>query len=154
MTYGWGGRGGGVIRIEVTGELILDGTISANGANHEGGGGAGGGILLVSKTFGGSTSGILSANGAFGSTRWNGGGGGGRIAVWYGPAPIGAWVSGRIPRYFVITDAPPDFHGVVSVNCGIGWADTHPDQAEPEDYAAPGTSLFLTSHQGTVIETK
>ncbi len=85
-----GGAGGGIIRLTVTGELRLDGEISANGATgrlssgtsglSSAGGGSGGSIYLTVGGFSGS--GRISAHGGAGFNA-GGGGGGGRIAVYY-----------------------------------------------------------------------
>ncbi len=82
------GAGGGAVRLEVTGTLTLDGTVSANGANGAGqdaaGAGSGGGIWINAGTITGT--GTVRANGGDGyNDMWTagGGGGGGRIAVYY-----------------------------------------------------------------------
>lgn len=82
------GHGGGVIRLDATGAVLIDGTLKANGgyANTTTyqGGGAGGSIYITGKTIAGN--GTVTAMG--GSTTLNGnkgGGGGGRIAVQYDP---------------------------------------------------------------------
>ena len=69
-----GGSGGGAIKLTVGGSLILDGTITANGANGGGysGGGSGGSIYLLLGTLTGS--GTISAKGG-GSGNSSGGGG-------------------------------------------------------------------------------
>ncbi|MFH0762527.1 MAG: PxKF domain-containing protein [Candidatus Omnitrophota bacterium] len=88
-----GGAGGGAIRLNVTGTLTLNGTISSNGADGKpygfyGGGGSGGSIYIEAGSLTGN--GNILANGGKGSTgAWNdgpygGGGGGGRIAIYYG----------------------------------------------------------------------
>jgi len=83
---GPGGSGGGCVRIEAAGEVVINGTVSANGANSGNtsvGGGAGGGIYILCRSFAGS--GTIRANGGAASgdgNGWSGGGGGGRIAVW------------------------------------------------------------------------
>jgi hypothetical protein len=91
-----GGSGGGSIRINVSGMLAVNGTISANGGTGPsracgtggGGGGAGGSILVTAGTLSGS--GLFTANGGAGGVGGcttsgddGGGGGGGRIAVSY-----------------------------------------------------------------------
>ena len=81
-----GGPGGGLIRIQAT-NIVLNGSIMANGnpaPNNAGGGGAGGGINIVCRTLTG-TNGTMSANGLddTASSNGGGGGGGGRIAVSY-----------------------------------------------------------------------
>jgi hypothetical protein len=84
-----GGYGGGVVRIETTGGVTVDGTLAANGGNgdYAAGGGAGGGILIQCAAFGGGSSGLIQAQGGAGQNSGmpsvSGGGGGGRIAVAY-----------------------------------------------------------------------
>ena len=84
-----GGRGGGVVRIEATGTVTINGNISANGGvgtagiwSYPGGGGAGGSIYITCDTFEGTASGVLRARGGAGGYSTEGGGGG-RIAVAY-----------------------------------------------------------------------
>lgn len=76
---GYGGAGGGAIRLVVSGTLTNNGSISANGSDAGGvsGAGAGGSIFATVGTLTGS--GIFTANGGTG----NYGGGGGRVAVYY-----------------------------------------------------------------------
>jgi hypothetical protein len=80
-----GGRGGGAVRI-IASSLIVNGVLSANGAegNMPGsGGGSGGSIFITADSFGGT--GAISANGGAGlfSDEFLGGGGsGGRIAIY------------------------------------------------------------------------
>jgi Carboxypeptidase regulatory-like domain len=77
-----GGGGGGAVRIVASGNLILDGVISATGAdgtNSRSGGGSGGSIWLTAQTIMGA--GALSVNGGIGEPIHGGGGGGGRIAL-------------------------------------------------------------------------
>lgn len=79
-----GGRGGGVVRLEVAGIVDVNGTISANGTNGPGasaGGGSGGGVHITCSGLTG-TSGVIRANGSNGNGSY-GSGGGGRIAVVY-----------------------------------------------------------------------
>jgi hypothetical protein len=77
--------GGGALRMSVTGPMILDGKLSANGnspTNGNGGGGAGGGVWLTLNQFSGA--GSISANGgAAQASGTGGGGGGGRVAIYY-----------------------------------------------------------------------
>jgi hypothetical protein len=80
--YSFGGSGGGVIRLTVTGTLQMDGIISAsagNGSGTGGGGGSGGSIWLTVGTLSGS--GSITANGGSGADSVGGGGGGGRIYI-------------------------------------------------------------------------
>jgi hypothetical protein len=87
-SYGFGGSGGGAIRFNVAGMLVLDGRISADGGVGLGegsGGGSGGSIWLTVGTLTGA--GAISANGGAGNgfgVAGGGGGGGGRIAIQYG----------------------------------------------------------------------
>ena len=108
--YGRGGYGGGVVRIEVSGHVLMNGTITANGGNvsqynksysgtNRDGAGSGGSIYVTAATFA-STNGVLRANGGNGSGLSSNGkivardrvscaGGGGRIAVHYDVAAQG-----------------------------------------------------------------
>jgi len=75
--YGWGGIGGGAIKLNAT-----DGTVSANGYAHFGdraGGGAGGSVWLITGTLEGS--GAITADGGNGNGTEGGGAGGGRISL-------------------------------------------------------------------------
>lgn len=81
------GHGGGAVRIEAGGHVLVNGTVRANGVSpggDRGGGGSGGGIWITCRTFGG-TNGLIAANGAAGSGA-GGDGGGGRIALEYDAA--------------------------------------------------------------------
>ena len=70
--------GGGALRLRVSGELQVDGTISADGQTS-GGGGSGGSLWLQTSRLSGS--GLISANGGDANSS-SGGGGGGRIAIY------------------------------------------------------------------------
>lgn len=81
---GTGGDGGGIIRIQATGSVIVNGRISANGLDCSGnaGGGAGGSIWITCKTFAGGKGTIEAKGGNLPpKTDGMGGGGGGRIAL-------------------------------------------------------------------------
>lgn len=82
---GPGTAGGGALRLVVDGTLTVNGALNANGAGAppgNAGGGAGGSIwLTVAKLAG---TGTISANGGPGEWVDGGGGSGGRIAVYYG----------------------------------------------------------------------
>ncbi|MBI2440857.1 MAG: G8 domain-containing protein [Lentisphaerae bacterium] len=76
------GNGGGVIRIQASSTVTVNGALSANGqtaVGNIGGGGSGGSIYVTCRDF--QCSGSLNAAGGHG-TDSGGGGGGGRIAVW------------------------------------------------------------------------
>ncbi|MEI7437485.1 MAG: DUF2341 domain-containing protein, partial [bacterium] len=84
-----GHNGGGAVRIEASGSMIMNGLISANAGRvttptppNYAAGGSGGAIYITCNTFGGSTNGLLRANGGSGGSG-GGGGGGGRIAIDY-----------------------------------------------------------------------
>ncbi len=80
--FSFGGAGGGVIQLNVSGTLQLNGTLSANAGNGTGtggGGGAGGSLDLSVGNLTGS--GVMSANGGSGVPNIGGGGGGGMIGV-------------------------------------------------------------------------
>jgi hypothetical protein len=78
-----GGAGGGAVQFNVTGNMLVDGTISANGTSGLGvsGGGSGGSIAITAAGLGGK--GLLSVNGGAGAPPYSGGGGGGRIYATY-----------------------------------------------------------------------
>lgn len=101
-----GGNGGGKVRI-VSGSLIVDGTITANGANGQsaaycggGGGGAGGSVWVTTSTLTGA--GALSANGGNRGNNCQGAGGGGRIAIEY--------TTNTFPTENISVASPPDIH--------------------------------------------
>lgn len=78
-------QGGGAIRLAISGDLILAGTISANGDDgilDGSGGGSGGSIWINAQSFTGN--GGITANGGMGESGEGGGGGGGRIAIYAG----------------------------------------------------------------------
>ncbi|MCK4945969.1 MAG: hypothetical protein KAS59_06880, partial [Alphaproteobacteria bacterium] len=76
-----GGRGGGAVKLTVTGTTTVAGTIYANGGNgsNDDGGGSGGSVYITTGALDGA--GTISANGGTGYD--GGGGGGGRIAMYY-----------------------------------------------------------------------
>jgi hypothetical protein len=80
-----GGTGGGAIRLDVSTNLVLNGSITVDGGNgttSNAGGGAGGSILLaVAGQLSGT--GTVTADGGNGVNTLSGGGGGGRIAISY-----------------------------------------------------------------------
>lgn len=81
-SYTCGGFGGGLARIEASGNIVVNGEINMNGYSASGvysAGGAGGGINIRCRRFAGA--GLLSVRGGDASSN-AGGGGGGRIAVW------------------------------------------------------------------------
>lgn len=85
MNTGPGGAGGGRVRIQVGGELLINGKILAQGASASfcGGGGSGGSIHLIAGQFGGFGE-VRVDGGDTGKDNWGctgGGGGGGKILL-------------------------------------------------------------------------
>jgi hypothetical protein len=78
-----GGNGGGAVRIEAAGHVLVNGAITANGglASQYSSPGSGGAIWISCRTIGG-TNGLVSATGLSAD---RGGGGGGRVAITYNP---------------------------------------------------------------------
>jgi hypothetical protein len=77
-----GGSGGGLIRVQTTGAVVLDGTLTANGrsSTYGAGAGSGGGVYLRCRTLSGA--GAIRANGGTATTQNSAAsGGGGRVAV-------------------------------------------------------------------------
>jgi len=80
-----GGAGGGLIRIEASGLVTVNGTLKATGGTgleDSGGGGSGGGLYVTCAALAGS--GTISANGGT-SSGYGGPGGGGRVAIAFDP---------------------------------------------------------------------
>ena len=75
------GIGGGVLKLTVTGDLVVDGSVTAGSSVFHKSSAAAGSVSITAKTLSGS--GSITANGAVGSIRWDNGynGVGGRIAV-------------------------------------------------------------------------
>lgn len=79
-------EGGGVVRIEATDAVTINGMISANGRSGVWacGGGAGGSVFISCDTFTGQALGNLLVKGGDGEgTAYSGGGSGGRVAILY-----------------------------------------------------------------------
>lgn len=79
------GPGGGLIALNVDNELLVNGTISANGPSSAGyeGAGSGGTVFIMTKILSGASTGKITANGGDGLNSARGSGGGGRIAIYY-----------------------------------------------------------------------
>ncbi|CAH1775844.1 unnamed protein product, partial [Owenia fusiformis] len=86
---GNGGNGGGILEIDVTGTLTVDGYISSNSndigssVNDGSSGGSGGSIFINTGNFSGSHTGHIQALGGAGDVAKGGGGSGGRIAIYH-----------------------------------------------------------------------
>ncbi len=150
------GFGGGLVWIESTGAVSLDGTIRARGMkalSTGGGGGSGGGILLAGSSIEAGTEALLDVNGGDAVThgssidpdKWyTAGGGGGRIAVWLqvaGAARTLLLAGTAAPGVELDAAAFTSFAGNVSVAGGLGYQD-----------GEPGTIRFVDGRpRGTVI---
>lgn len=75
------GVGGGVLKLTVTGDLVVDGSVTAGSAVFHKSSAAAGSVSITAKTLSGS--GSITANGAVGTITWDPGynGVGGRVAV-------------------------------------------------------------------------
>lgn len=79
-SFSFGGAGGGSLNLSLTGNLLVDGSLSVNGENGSGtggGGGSGGCLRIACKTLAGN--GRIAANGGDGANAIGGGGAGGMI---------------------------------------------------------------------------
>ena len=97
-----GGAGGGLVIIQASGNVGIEGSITARGGDagdliYGGAGGSGGGVYLACRTFS-ATLGRISADGGTGGSQAGGGGGGGRIAVVYDPTAQGTVSPSPAPR--------------------------------------------------------
>jgi hypothetical protein len=98
--YSIGGPGGGVVEMNVSGVLAVNGTVSASGGNGGGtGGGGGAGGSLDLNVNGLTGSGAISANGGNGVSNIGGGGGGGMIAINFQSASSSNLFTGLISAY-------------------------------------------------------
>ncbi|HEX8410707.1 MAG TPA: carboxypeptidase regulatory-like domain-containing protein, partial [Thermoanaerobaculia bacterium] len=82
------GYGGGMIRVQASGALVVDGSVKANGSGTSHGAGAGGSVWLATST----TLGGAGAIEAMGANAGTGGGGGGAIALEYA-ATTGTYIT-------------------------------------------------------------
>ena len=120
------GYGGGLIRVEATQNVFVEGQIIADGGigtTHYlyGAGGAGGGIFISCNRFLGTDTALLSVKG--GKSFDAGGGGGGRIAVWHNSMPThlqDKLLSGMTGTAITSTNNPASYLGQVNVGFGTG----------------------------------
>ena len=75
------GRGAGLVFLNVSDTLTVNGAINANASRATEGAGSGGGIYLIAGTLDGT--GTISAQGGFAVNVNDGGGAGGRVALYY-----------------------------------------------------------------------
>jgi hypothetical protein len=123
--------GGGLVWLEATGKVSVEGRISARGASvtpqtQYAGGGSGGAIFIRCADFSGSSNAVLCAEGGYGGSSGAGGGGGGRIAVWYRTVSdeTAALILGnqlaKVADRLILATNHPAFSGSVSVVGGSG----------------------------------
>lgn len=84
---------GGAVKLDVTGTLTLDGSITANGQSAWWTGGSGGSVWLIANSFAGAGAVRAEGGAATGVGDNYGGGGGGRIALEYGSSTFSGTVS-------------------------------------------------------------
>ncbi len=155
-----GGRGGGLVRINATGAMTLNGGIYANGSNGvtAGAGGSGGGIFLTASSFT-PASGTLTANGGSGATASYGGGGGGRIAMLARSDGFVGHLSVTNGGSGVYTGAVGSIHrgltgGTLTLNIE-GYPARHGAPSEPYYYGnnAVSEGMVITNSVGTPADT-
>lgn len=124
------GYGGGLIFLNLSGTLTLEGKIEADGQNggYNQSGGSGGSIYVRAGALAGS--GSISANGGDGNT-YGGGGGGGRIAAYYDTLSnfalsnvtanggTGGWISSEKGTTFLLNRRSDDGSGNLTVTSGL-----------------------------------
>jgi hypothetical protein len=124
--HSFGGLGGGVIILNVSGTLQLNGTLSAEGGNGTGTGGGGGSGGSLDLNIGSLTGlGVIAANGGSGANSQGGGGGGGMIGITL-TAPFGSLTN--------------SFNGAITAYGGGG-----------ANYGGAGTIFIKTNYTGQSI---
>jgi hypothetical protein len=122
------GFGGGVIRVDASDTVTLNGNLIAQGgigySPQWGSGGAGGGILIACSNFEGTANAVLDAKGGnSGRLDEVGGGGGGRIAVCHGkivPERRAQLLAGSAEGA-VLSSTLNAYQGSINVSTGIGY---------------------------------
>jgi len=138
-----GSDGGGAVRIEASGNVVVNGTITANGVKSPAtdpysGGGAGGGIWLIGRTFSGGADALLKADGYAAHASYSGSGAGGRIAVWSGePIPAAR-------RALVETDQAALFVTVTNQYAGYVGAVSATNGTPGNVLGTPGSIVFVS----------
>jgi len=135
--------GGGVVRMEVANDVLLQGRISANSDSvnlgNACGGGSGGSIFILCKSFTGN--GTMKAEGGVFNNQ-GGGGGGGRVAVGIGLSNadrVNLLAGSPVGNLCTYRDHVP-FTGTISVTNGTGYYNG------PPNGAGPGTRLYLVTN--------
>ncbi|MCP5525822.1 MAG: cadherin-like domain-containing protein [Verrucomicrobiales bacterium] len=162
---GWGGPGGGAVRLTVGGVLLVEGVLAADGQSPGfGGGGSGGSLWIACDQLSGS--GRISADGGTTGAD-NGGGGGGRIAI-YATCSIESlevhaaggtgWESGQDGTVVLIEEntEPPIAQNDTLGGLAEHALDIHPQKLLKNDVDPEGGSLTLglpggTSAQGGTV---
>jgi predicted outer membrane repeat protein len=118
------------VRIDASGVVTINGTVTANGGvgvtgNYSAGGGSGGAIYMTCASLIGDASGIIRVNGGsagVGAMATGGRGGGGRIAVWIKvpDSQREQYLAGNTNRAFRDTMPPSSYMGAASVTNGTG----------------------------------
>ena len=139
----FGGAGGGAINIFASEDVVMNGSLLANGGNGgtgNSGGGSGGGIWVRSRKFSG-TGGVISAAGGAGGGDMSGGGGGGRIAIWHDvlAEDVDRLLAGSMRR--VATSSTLDTY--TGTFTAVNGADKVKAGSFPPR-SQPGTAVFLT----------
>ena len=146
----YGGRGGGLVRIEAARTVTLHGSLTADGASGiaAGGGGSGGAILVSCSNLVAGAGAELAAGGGDGEPLLSGAGGGGRVAVWVDltAAAKAKLLAGQDAPEASAATNHPTFQGTLSVDGGTGW--TNPPAA---DGAYPGSRVFLTMSEPELL---
>lgn len=154
--------GGGAVRIDASGTVTIDGTISMDAvtATSHGGAGSGGGIFISCAKFYGAASGIMRADGGDTtrvSTSHGGAGGGGRIAVAIGMTAedVQKLIGQQPVTGLVVTTTYASYDGSVSASGGTGLYDGHTNHEGTNgtyrflQVASPGTFSILVQGDPT-----
>ena len=137
---GTGAPGGGAIRLQATGVVELNGTLTAEAGPHNGDaqGASGGSVFVLAGAFRGGPQAVMKANGGSGNTYSHGGGG--RIAVGIGLTEdeIAGLFTGASHGRLIVSTNDVKYAGTANVDAGGATAQ-------------PGTIQFMTIRRGTAI---
>ncbi|OGV61665.1 MAG: hypothetical protein A2498_06115 [Lentisphaerae bacterium RIFOXYC12_FULL_60_16] len=142
------GHGGGMVRIQASGTVTMDGVVTADGGtgSPHGGGGSGGAIFISCRAFGGNTTGTMKANGGnatwHSSIQYGGGAGGGRIAVAIGmtDADVQRLIDGEPVDNLFSYQQHGSYPGVMSATPGVDLA----GGVNMGHVGEPGTCRFVS----------
>ena len=155
---GVGGAGGGSVKLVVGGNLRVEGTVSANGANginNRSGGGSGGSIWLTCQNFSGA--GVLSAGGGAGEPSQGGGGAGGRISLQFEASTFSGLTPARGGNGYIRGGAGTVYTWAISQpagrvlvdNGGKSGASTSLSASEAFDLTAQGGAIIALESSQT-----